>query len=196
MIFIGATHIYMNPSRAPIPLIRPHQCDSEGGRIRGVVLYYVWLSPPVSSTSQMHQSSFLSYFLGSMSLLHTVGPTIWNAMAFACFTFVTSLTPPPHLPTSLLALPLRLCPLHFFWVGETGAIPHTGHVRHLAFTSLPFFWNNSGYMTLLHIHQCTFINAILTEIWSLPFKNWNIEGQKIIFWVESKNTKLLTISNS
>ena len=26
---------YMNPSRETIPLIRPHQCDSEGGRIRG-----------------------------------------------------------------------------------------------------------------------------------------------------------------
>ena len=30
----------MNPSRANIPLIRPHQCDSDGGRIRGVLLYY------------------------------------------------------------------------------------------------------------------------------------------------------------
>ena len=29
---------YTNPSRATIPLIRPHQCDSEGGRIRGVLL--------------------------------------------------------------------------------------------------------------------------------------------------------------
>ena len=29
----------MNPSRATIPLIRPHQCDSKGGRIRGVLLY-------------------------------------------------------------------------------------------------------------------------------------------------------------
>ena len=27
------------PSRATIPLIRPHQCDSEGGRIRGILLY-------------------------------------------------------------------------------------------------------------------------------------------------------------
>ena len=32
---------YTNPSRATIPLIRPHQCDSEGGRIRGVLLYKV-----------------------------------------------------------------------------------------------------------------------------------------------------------
>ena len=31
--------LYKNPSRATIPLIRPHQCDSEGGRIRGVLLY-------------------------------------------------------------------------------------------------------------------------------------------------------------
>ena len=31
---------YTNPSRATIPLIGPHQCDSEGGRIRGVLLYY------------------------------------------------------------------------------------------------------------------------------------------------------------
>ena len=31
--------MYTNPSRATIPLIRPHQCDSEGGRIRGVLLY-------------------------------------------------------------------------------------------------------------------------------------------------------------
>ena len=30
----------MNPSRATTPLIRPHQCDSDGGRIRGVLLYY------------------------------------------------------------------------------------------------------------------------------------------------------------
>ena len=30
----------MNPSRATIPLMRPHQCDSDGGRIRGVLLYY------------------------------------------------------------------------------------------------------------------------------------------------------------
>ena len=30
---------YLNPSRATIPLIRPHQCDSEGGRIWGVLLY-------------------------------------------------------------------------------------------------------------------------------------------------------------
>ena len=30
---------YTNPSRATIPLIRPHQCDSEGGRIRGVLLF-------------------------------------------------------------------------------------------------------------------------------------------------------------
>ena len=32
---------YTNPSRATIPLIRPHQCDSEGGRIRGVLLYNI-----------------------------------------------------------------------------------------------------------------------------------------------------------
>ena len=31
--------MYTNPSRATIPRIRPHQCDSEGGRIRGVLLY-------------------------------------------------------------------------------------------------------------------------------------------------------------
>ena len=30
---------YMNPSRATIPLIRPRQCDSDGGHIRGVLLY-------------------------------------------------------------------------------------------------------------------------------------------------------------
>ena len=30
---------YMNPSGETIPLIRPHQRDSEGGRIRGVILY-------------------------------------------------------------------------------------------------------------------------------------------------------------
>ena len=30
-----------NPSRAPIPLIRPHQCDAEVGRIRGVLLYVI-----------------------------------------------------------------------------------------------------------------------------------------------------------
>ena len=31
--------LYTNPSRATIPLIRPHQCDSEGGRKRGILLY-------------------------------------------------------------------------------------------------------------------------------------------------------------
>ena len=36
---------YMNPSQATIPIIRPHQCDSEGGRIRGVLLYVLmWCS--------------------------------------------------------------------------------------------------------------------------------------------------------
>ena len=30
---------YMNPSRETIPLKLPHQCDSEGGRIRGALLY-------------------------------------------------------------------------------------------------------------------------------------------------------------
>ena len=30
---------YTNPSRATIPLIRPHTCDSDGGHIRGVLLY-------------------------------------------------------------------------------------------------------------------------------------------------------------
>ena len=35
----GQWFLYTNPSRATIPLIRPHQCDSEGGRIRGVLLY-------------------------------------------------------------------------------------------------------------------------------------------------------------
>ena len=34
---------YMNPSRAAIPLIRPHQRDSDGGRIRGVLLYVCFL---------------------------------------------------------------------------------------------------------------------------------------------------------
>ena len=29
---------YLNPLRATIPLIRPHQCDSDGGRIRGILL--------------------------------------------------------------------------------------------------------------------------------------------------------------
>ena len=31
----------MNPSREIIPLIQPHECDSEGGRVRGVLLYIV-----------------------------------------------------------------------------------------------------------------------------------------------------------
>ena len=30
-----------NPSRTTIPLIRPHQYDPEGGRIRGVLLYFL-----------------------------------------------------------------------------------------------------------------------------------------------------------
>ena len=35
----SAFFLYTNPSQATIPLIRPHQCDYEGGRIRGVLLY-------------------------------------------------------------------------------------------------------------------------------------------------------------
>ena len=31
---------YINPSRETIPLIRPLQCDSEGGCITGVLLFY------------------------------------------------------------------------------------------------------------------------------------------------------------
>ena len=33
----------MIPSRATIPLIRPHRRDSDGGRIRGVLLYKDWI---------------------------------------------------------------------------------------------------------------------------------------------------------
>ena len=40
-------------------------------------------------------------------------------------------------------------------VGETGASPPSGHVRHMALTSLQLFFGNSGNMTLLHMHQCT-----------------------------------------
>ena len=41
---VGNAH-YMNPSRATIPLIRPHECDSEGGCIRGILLYVLFVSP-------------------------------------------------------------------------------------------------------------------------------------------------------
>ena len=50
----------MNPSRATIPLIRPHQCDSEGGRIRGVLLYiqckYLYLSMMLTMTCMLPKS--------------------------------------------------------------------------------------------------------------------------------------------
>ena len=37
---------YMNPSRATIPLIRPHRCDSDGkGKGKGMVLYSAVSSP-------------------------------------------------------------------------------------------------------------------------------------------------------
>ena len=42
--------MYTNPSRATIPLIRPHQCDSEGGRIRGVLLYNHFKNTILQST--------------------------------------------------------------------------------------------------------------------------------------------------
>ena len=39
-IFINSrTPVERPPSPTTIPLIRPHKCDSEGGRIRGVLLY-------------------------------------------------------------------------------------------------------------------------------------------------------------
>ena len=38
---------------------------------------------------------------------------------------------------------------------STKASPPTGHVGHLALTSLQFCFGNSGNMTLLHIHQYT-----------------------------------------
>ena len=39
----------MNPSRATILLIRPHQCDYEGGRIRGVLLYWLLVLTELAS---------------------------------------------------------------------------------------------------------------------------------------------------
>ena len=44
-----------NHSRTAIHLIRPHQCDSEGGRIRGVLLY-------LQSTLQFYSFFVLYYF--------------------------------------------------------------------------------------------------------------------------------------
>ena len=45
-------------------------------------------------------------------------------------------------------------------VGETGASSPTGYVRHLAFTSLQFF-----FLVIPEIgHCCIFINALQTEI--------------------------------
>ena len=45
--------MYTNPSRATIPLIRPHQCDSEGGRIRGVLLYNEYRAVAVSEADDL-----------------------------------------------------------------------------------------------------------------------------------------------
>ena len=70
---------YTNPSRATIPLIRPHQCDSEGGRIRGVLLYtyeeartQVMTSIGVAGKNTvrvgLHQGSSLSPYLFDMVL--------------------------------------------------------------------------------------------------------------------------------
>ena len=49
---------YTNPSRATIPLIRPHQCDSEGGRIRRVLLYS---QRPTQPSRQMQRIAHLVY---------------------------------------------------------------------------------------------------------------------------------------
>ena len=63
-------------------------------------------------------------------------------------------------------------------VGETGASPPTGRVRHLALTSLQLF-----FLVIPEIlHCCTFTNALQTEIRGLQVKNRNIRGRKRIFW--------------
>ena len=51
---------YTNPSRATIPLIRPHQSDSEGGRIRGVQLYH-----PPGANKAVRQSPDLLFIATS-----------------------------------------------------------------------------------------------------------------------------------
>ena len=50
---------YTNPSRATIPLIRPHQCDSEGGRIRGILLYIVSVCTHISFKITSQQEHML-----------------------------------------------------------------------------------------------------------------------------------------
>ena len=55
---------YMNPSRATIPLIRPHQCDSDGGRIRGVLLYHYQV---LSFEHAENKCTIAIYLLNSVS---------------------------------------------------------------------------------------------------------------------------------
>ena len=69
--------LYTNPSRATIPLIRPHQCDSEGGRIRGVLLYSQLTKPKVLVVQHlilyynMHHKDFYAKFTINMwNLFH------------------------------------------------------------------------------------------------------------------------------
>ena len=78
---------YTNPSRATIPLIRPHQCDSEGGRIRGVLLYYevVAWCPIASVRVCVHVHACLH----ACTCTHTRMPVCMYAYMYACICMYT-----------------------------------------------------------------------------------------------------------
>ena len=52
---------YTNPSRAAIPLIRPHQCDSGGCRIRGVLLYDIYRRTQCCRCSRYIRAEFKQF---------------------------------------------------------------------------------------------------------------------------------------
>ena len=58
---------YTNPSRATIPLIRPHQCDSEGGRIRGVLLYLYSIFLKTNELKYTPVYIFIKFIFGLLS---------------------------------------------------------------------------------------------------------------------------------
>ena len=87
---------YMNPSRATIPLIRPHQCDSDGGRIRGVLLHFRKARCTLARLLTLIWV-FLQNIRNSQQQLHEIIPTL-NKLRFIQINYFE------------LHMPLKSCP--------------------------------------------------------------------------------------
>ena len=144
--------LYTNPSRATIPLIRPHQCDSEGGRIRGVLLYQC----PPHQKSVCYASSLITPLSPLEEVLITpvaVLPHCPLREEEACllcqqpYRPITPVVVSPHYASSRIA-PLSAPSRRSLFAGNTAMVVRTpGNVSDLSFVLMKFTWKQHNGMS-------------------------------------------------